>query len=46
MAREKSGLKRFDAWVDRFAKHVQHKGPMPNIEQDERAARTTTNTDR
>jgi multimeric flavodoxin WrbA len=46
MAREKSGLKRFDAWVERFMKHVQAKGPMPNIEEDERAARTTTNTDR
>ena len=41
MARERAGLKRFDAWVERFTEHVLAKGPMPNTEQDERAARTT-----
>lgn len=44
MAQEADGLKRFDAWIDRFVTHVSEKGPMPNIVEDERAARTTTNT--
>jgi multimeric flavodoxin WrbA len=44
MAQEPDGLKRFDAWIDRFVAHVTQKGPMPHIDNDERAARTTTNT--
>jgi multimeric flavodoxin WrbA len=46
MAKNKTGLKHFDAWVARFAEHVRAKGPMPDIENDERAARTTTNTEK
>jgi multimeric flavodoxin WrbA len=46
MAQETDGLKRFDAWIERFISHIVAKGPMPNILEDERAAQTTTNTDK
>ncbi len=46
MAKGKTGLKHFDEWIGRFSEHVRAKGLMPDIEEDERAARTTTNTDK
>jgi hypothetical protein len=36
----------FDEWVEAFARHVEDKGPLPDIEEAERSAATTTNQDR
>lgn len=40
---EAVAMQRFDGWVERFAAFVQAKGLIPNIEEAERAARSTTN---
>jgi hypothetical protein len=46
MPKELEALQRFDEWIAAFAAHVEAKGALPDIEQAERAARTTTNTDK
>lgn len=40
---EAQALAQFDAWVADFASHVERKGPLADIERDERAAQSTTN---
>ena len=42
----RTAVGRFDDWVVQFISHVETKGPLPDIEKAERAARTTTNTDK
>jgi multimeric flavodoxin WrbA len=39
-------LKQFDDWIWSFVAHIAAKGPMPDVEADERSAQTTTNTDK
>jgi hypothetical protein len=46
MMKEKKGLAIFDKWVTDFAHHVETKGPMPDIKDDERGAETTTNQEK
>ncbi|HWD29442.1 MAG TPA: NAD(P)H-dependent oxidoreductase [Rhizomicrobium sp.] len=46
LPKAQEALARFDDWVAAFALHVEAKGPMPDIAEDERAAQTTTNTDK
>ncbi|MBV9990328.1 MAG: flavodoxin family protein [Alphaproteobacteria bacterium] len=43
---ETKGLAQFDAWTDAFVGRVTAKGILPDIEEDERKARTTTNRDK
>ena len=43
MVKEKKALAHFDAWVDRFASHVEKKGVVPGTKEAERSAQTTTN---
>ncbi len=43
---ETKALALFDAWTDAFVDHVTVKGILPDIEDDERKARTTTNRDK
>jgi multimeric flavodoxin WrbA len=45
MMQEGEALKAFDDWVHAFIRHVEGKGPLPEIKEAERAARTTTNRD-
>jgi len=45
MVKEKSALKPFDKWVGDFASHVRKKGVVAK-KADERAAETTTNTEK
>ena len=45
LPKEQNALTRFDHWIAAFAAHVEQKGPVPDIEKAERAARTTTNRD-
>ncbi|HEX3666535.1 MAG TPA: hypothetical protein VHU23_15020 [Rhizomicrobium sp.] len=42
----REALKRFDEWVAAFVAHVRMKGPLPDVLEAERAARTTTNQDK
>ena len=46
LSKNRQALAHFDDWVAAFAGHVRAKGPLPDIEQAERAARSTTNTDK
>lgn len=42
MALEPDGLARFDAWADAFAGHVEAKGPLPDVKEAARGAKSTT----
>ncbi len=46
MVKEKKNIAIFDRWVADFIRHTQTKGLMPHIDKDERAAKTTTNTEK
>jgi hypothetical protein len=46
MVQESSCMETFDEWVRAFEAHVKRKGPVPNIQQAEQSAATTTNQDR
>jgi hypothetical protein len=46
MVRETQSIGAFDDWVAAFARHVETKGCVPDIEAAERGARSTTNQDK
>ena len=46
MVTEREPMKIFDDWVKAFVFHVHAKGPVPGIKEAERAAESTTNSDR
>jgi hypothetical protein len=43
MVKEQAPMAHFEEWVRRFAAHVEKKGVVPDTEEAERSAQTTTN---
>ena len=46
VAADKTALEQFDNWVSALASQVEKKGTMPDIEEAERSAKTTTNAEK
>jgi multimeric flavodoxin WrbA len=46
MVKEKTAMAAFEGWVKHFVAHVQKKGVVPDTEDAERSAQTTTNREK